>query len=1134
MPRHVLTANARTILEKRYLEPGETIDGMFQRVSGDNEKFLQLMSRLDFLPNSPSLMNKGTGRGTSSACFVFDVRDAMLDGNDSIMGTGQKAAAVAKWGGGVGYYLGNIRPQGSPVRSTHRVACGPVAVLRYYNEIGKLITQGGRRELAQMGVLPCTHPDIRHFIHCKDKDPQSLRTFNISVSITDDFMNRSEVTGSHEQELWNEIVDSAWKTGDPGVLFIDAVNRANPTPHLGDINATNPCGEQPLLGSTGGEACNLGSINLANFVTSDRIVDWIRLGGVTETSIRFLDHILDCNQFPHPDITHAVSLTRKIGLGVMGWADMLALLHVHYDTNEAIALAEHVMKFINDKSREMSICLAGEKNGPYPASKGDPCHHAVRTNVAPTGTISIIAGCSSGIEPHFALAWDRTINAGSEGHREEIMQEKIPVMDELDGFIPHIANEISWEWHVRHQAAFQKHLDQACSKCVIGDTLVLTSAGLRRIDALHDERGDDVFIEDWSMPVAGEYRLTTARGFYSGGLRDTVRFTTRQGSSLEGTPNHRVRVEVAGSIVWRRLDALRVGDLIVIRSGQRLYADKQLVSTDVACLLGHLIADGSIMDNWVALCHMDPEVNAERERLLHAPEIRELVLSGRNTRHTSRLPHYKPDYRKPRLVTVQQNSMALVRWLEQEIGMRRRAAFKVVPACILGSNWEVQRAFLRGLFTDCGVANRETPNLSFNTASHVLARQVKAMLANADWYTSLHTRTVNDVDYYRLHFQRDAAIGFAAEVGFTEPARRAQFDAWQGHCPKSRYNGGTLLKRRDGYLVEPVTEIVTGRAAVFDISVPDEHHAFITEGMVSHNTINLPHAATRADIAGAYREMWRLGCKGGTVFRDGCRSGGEQVLKATDKPHVNKVLSNGQSKPLTATAMAEYINHLPANDLEAFVGHIDNKAKATLVKKLLKAWQGDALLVELGHDRIRRKLPSERQSITHKMHIGQFEGYITVGLYEDGTPGEIFFKASKEGSTVSGLMDAWAMAVSVALQYGAPLDTLVRLHTGMRFEPYGITRSKDLPVCSSIADYVFRWLSGKFSQPCERKEISTDCYSGNGSGRGGLVLQAVATVVKQAVPIGSGLFCPDCEAEAIYDSGCLKCPNAVCAWARCG
>ncbi len=474
-----ISTNAEIILKKRYLNNGETVDGMFRRVANGNEDYYDLMSELRFLPNSPTLFNAGLNNGcTLSACFVFDVADSML-GKNSIVETREKAIAVAKAGGGVGYYFGNLRPKGSPIKSIHRVACGPVIVLKDYHAISALITQGGKRELAQMGVLPCWHEDAEEFINCKNEDPQGIGSFNISVSWTDEWVKKVDASNNplgapyqatKETELWFKQCRSAWQTGCPGMLFYDTVNKNNPNPHLGMINATNPCGETPNRGVGGGEPCNLGSMSLPRYwikgKKGKKAIDLDLLARDVRTATRFLDNILDWNVFPHPDITEAALLTRKLGLGVMGWADLLALCHIHYDTQEAVDFAKEVMGMINYEAGKESEKLAQVK-GPYKGYSETKTEAVKRrnetlTSIAPTGTISIIGNISSSIEPHYMLDCSRTTAEGIklEGGIAEW------IVNELQGFIPKTAAQVLPEWHVRHQAAFQKHTDLGVSKTV--------------------------------------------------------------------------------------------------------------------------------------------------------------------------------------------------------------------------------------------------------------------------------------------------------------------------------------------------------------------------------------------------------------------------------------------------------------------------------------------------------------------------------------------------------------------------------------------------------------------------------------------------------------------------------------------
>lgn len=478
-----LTPQAEEILRKRYLryvlDEGvtrqETPEELWRRVASvlsscEQDKsqwygpFRDLMATQRFLPNSPTLMNAGY-EGTLSACFTFHVQDSL----EHIFEVGTLASKVLKYGGGVGYGLSALRGKGSPIKSTGGKARGPLAAIGYYQSIAAFVEQGGKRDGAQMAILSVDHPDIRDFIHMKDKDPQRFNTFNISVAMTDAFMIealsvRDQLPGNNKWALLQEIADSAWRTGDPGCYFIDTAERDNPTPQLGRLESTNPCGEVPLLHA---EACNLGSINLAKYwIDGPDGYDREQLISDVEIAVRMLDNAITMNQFPDPVITEAVRRTRKIGLGVMGLADLFALIGIHYDTQRAVELSMELAHLIRHVADRTSAALGREK-GRFPAGEtmsldsvpGIKYRNATRVCIAPTGTIANIAGCSTGIEPHYALEYTRTMGDGT----EFLIRE--PVLDRTD-FRPKTAMEIDWPWHVAHQAAWQKSTDLAVSKTI--------------------------------------------------------------------------------------------------------------------------------------------------------------------------------------------------------------------------------------------------------------------------------------------------------------------------------------------------------------------------------------------------------------------------------------------------------------------------------------------------------------------------------------------------------------------------------------------------------------------------------------------------------------------------------------------
>ncbi|MSQ35183.1 MAG: adenosylcobalamin-dependent ribonucleoside-diphosphate reductase [Dehalococcoidia bacterium] len=555
-----ITDNSLVVLKKRYLQKNdkgdlaETPEGMFRRVADalaepDGRKygrspaqvrsvadeFYRAMASLEYLPNSPTLMNAGTGAGTLSACFVLPLKDSM----EGIMGAAHDAAMVQKFGGGTGFALSEIRPKGASIKTTHGKACGPIAVLRHLSSVSTLVTQGGKRDGANMAVMDVHHPDIEEFISCKSVEGQ-IHNFNISVGASDEFMSAvaagidfalkeprsgKEIGRKNARDLFNKIVQGAWRNGEPGMIFLDEVNRNSPVLHVGRITATNPCGEQPLLPN---ESCNLGSIDLSKFVTGGYAtsavkrealapagaggrsktsatataalpgLDWDRLGRMVRLTVHFLDNVIDANKYAVPAIEDMTNHTRKIGLGVMGFADMLVELGIPYDSEAGIETGRNLMRFIQQEADAASQDLARER-GPYPAWEGGapqkqgetPMRNACRLTVAPTGTISMIAGCSSGIEPIFSLAFRKqNILEGQtlyyvDRNFERIARERGFYSEELMAYLSdggslldrddvpqdvrrlfHVASDISPENHVLMQAGFQESTDAGISKTI--------------------------------------------------------------------------------------------------------------------------------------------------------------------------------------------------------------------------------------------------------------------------------------------------------------------------------------------------------------------------------------------------------------------------------------------------------------------------------------------------------------------------------------------------------------------------------------------------------------------------------------------------------------------------------------------
>ena len=523
-----ISENARAVLERRYLirdeqgQPTETVEELFHRVAdaiaaadtrfdpqadtaATAAAFYQLMTSLDFLPNSPTLMNAGRPLGQLSACFVLPVADSMEDIFDAI----KNAALIHKSGGGTGFSFSRLRAKGSTVNSTGGVASGPISFMKVFNAATEAVKQGGTRRGANMGILRVDHPDIMEFITCKN-DTKEITNFNISVGLTEAFMAAVESGGEYDlvdpaskkitgrlnaRAVFESIVDSAWRTGEPGIIFLDRLNRDNPCPGQGEIESTNPCGEQPLLPY---EACNLGSINLVNHLKKTAggyVLDREKLEQTIRTAVHFLDNVIEVNQYPLPEIDQVTKLTRKIGLGVMGFADMLLYLGIPYNSDEGVAMAREVMELVQTIGHQASEDLAAAR-GAFPLfaesiyKDGRPLRNATVTTIAPTGTLSIIAGVSSGVEPVFAYAYIRNVMDSTHlietnGILKEALTRRGLYTEELmhsvveQGTLAHVdgipedmkkvfvcAHDVSPIWHVKMQAAFQQYTDNAVSKTV--------------------------------------------------------------------------------------------------------------------------------------------------------------------------------------------------------------------------------------------------------------------------------------------------------------------------------------------------------------------------------------------------------------------------------------------------------------------------------------------------------------------------------------------------------------------------------------------------------------------------------------------------------------------------------------------
>jgi len=601
----VISDNAKIVLNKRYLRKGadgkpiEDFRLLFWRVASSiaNEEkkykksrfkadelalmFYKMMIDYRFLPNSPTLMNAGTELGQLAACFVLPVGDSMEEIFDAI----KYAALIHKSGGGTGFSFSRLRPRDSRVGSTGGIASGPISFLKIFNTATEQVKQGGTRRGANMGILRVDHPNIIDFIRAKERDGD-LNNFNLSVGLTEKFMQAVEnddeysLTAPHTgiekerlkaREVFSLLVQKAWESGDPGIIFLDRVNRDNPTPDQGEMESTNPCGEQPLLPY---EACNLGSVNLARFFAPESAdgIDWEGLRNTVHLSTRFLDNVIDSSKYPLEQITEMVRKNRKIGLGVMGWADLLFQLEIPYDSHQGLILAEKVMEFVHKESKSASKILAAER-GPFPAfdksvyasQNFGPYRNATTTTIAPTGTLSIIAGCSSGVEPLFALSFVRQVMEGERmvevnSHLEEalkrtqchsikLMEEisqkgSIKNMDFLDQSLRDVfvtSMDIAPEYHLKMQAAFQKFTDNAVSKTV---------------NLPHDATKEDIWSIYWMAYELGCKGVTV----YRDGCKNSQVLCTGDGErTREKEQEGRKRVRERPDVVYGFTQKVRTG-----------------------------------------------------------------------------------------------------------------------------------------------------------------------------------------------------------------------------------------------------------------------------------------------------------------------------------------------------------------------------------------------------------------------------------------------------------------------------------------------------------------------------------------------------------------------------------------------
>lgn len=941
--------------------------------------FYRMVVNLMFIPGGRILANAGTQVKNLFNCFVVPVGDSRQEIYYSLY----KSAEIFANGGGVGYNLSKIRERGAEVKGTGGKASGPMSFMELYDMTGEVIAQASRRG-AQMGILNCDHPDIESFINYKSTpNPKNKRLiselksalaenyffeeekenaqkvieyiltdnqlthFNISVGITDDFMRAvdedsdwnliSRIDGSIKKtvkarDLMYKIAESAWRSGDPGVLFLDRMEAGNMVPYLGKLDATNPCAEVTLLPN---EPCCLGSINLALMI-EDGVLSEKKLAWVTTMAVRFLDNVHTINNTPIEEVNEAAKRTRRLGLGVMGWADLLVQLGISYDSEEAITLAEETMKSISTVGWGTSQFLAEERGtfagyekelihniAPYILNDGDVVRNVAVTSIAPTGSIALLADVNSGIEPFFALTYTRYITEGIGNVIKDQIVEVNPYVknyfdqpsDEYKGDVDALslikedgdlrnwpyeedrnifktASEISWKAHIDMQAAFQKYTDNSISKCIAAGTLIQTNKGLYPIESFSDNLVEDTFfvIKEDVKTSLGD----TITEHYYAGKKSATKVRLDNGAEIVGsTESHKI-MTVDG---WKKLSELKKGDAVVgsfseshgaggaeivwqdvfNANANTLTTPKQM-TVDLALFLGMIVSDGHTIEasGNVGLTTKDSFVETQFIDLC---------------KHIFNIEPHKNVDKRNGVVTLYLTSRNLVRYIENLIG--KGAWNKTVPSQILKGNMAEKLAFIRGITLDGYVTKQglviyegrskglayqlfELCNsfgmpkvytgkkkVYFPYSGEVFNVRVSNNLQEIFWPLEKHKNIEAHYARYLVSIVNDLTKVDTKDKGYTNwrslNQRKPKY-CWNNVADQLNIGSNTPI-----YKVTKVED--AGLVDMFDIEV-ENSHSYVTNGILSHNTINMPNSVTINDIMDAYMYAWKAGLKSVALYRD--------------------------------------------------------------------------------------------------------------------------------------------------------------------------------------------------------------------------------------------------------------------------
>ena len=1268
-----LSENSIKVLEKRYLRRDfdgsylETPAGMFYRVAyhvaqverehgddveGATKVFYDLLSERRFFPNSPTFTGAGTPLGQLAACFVLPIEDDMGKNSDGIFSTLRVAALIQQTGGGNGFSFSRLRPKNDIVHTSSGRATGPVGFLRVYDQAFGEIAQGGSRRGANMGVLRVDHPDIEEFVGCKAEEGK-IANFNISVAITDEFM--AAVRDDTDFDLRNPRSGGVWKTlrardlfakiiryahhnGEPGALFIDAANRSNPVPHLYDLEATNPCGEQ-WLGPY--ENCCLGSINLACHVTTgadgEPVVDWALLERTVRESTSFLDNVVSANAYVPavPEVAEAAYRARRIGLGIMGLGDMMYKLGIRYGSEVGQEFAAQIMEFVRFHAMQRSVELA-EARGPFLAFAGSiydknveggmkwqtpqpmrPFTHdwqrplldwngivrgiethgirnAAQTTVAPTGTIATVVGCEGyGCEPVFALGYVRhfkdgdkdvelvytsplfdqaleTTNLGEQA-KAHIKQHvatygscqglaELP-NDLRDTFV--VSGDITADEHVLMQAAIQAFTDNSISKCVTGDTLVLTENGLVAIEELSDQRLPDQFAP-LKQHIVSPQGVESTDAFYYGGYRETRKVMFDFGFEIEGTCNHRIQVlDERGAVQFRRLDELKPGDVAVFYGNQQRFgATRQALpaysgdyrtsskrvtfpaqmSEKLAFFLGCVTSEGAITRNGVTITNTDTallESLQEAVRTLFGLES--IVLKdNRNTVHS-----------------LQINSRPLRNWLLVDLEMEAGAENKVIPACILRAGQAEIAGFLRGLMLD-GFMNANGRMLGITLASRRLIQQLQTLLLNMG---VLATVRQNAERAWSLTVQGGELETLAEQISFVEVWKNERLE---------RRNAGRMMRMRNYSRLLPAAVTMSLR----ELQTGDQRslRSFFTDAAEDQTAyqrvrVNLlqGHRLERGDahhlfralapaVDDSYAASFFAQDEPGKVYVEVTRVGtGFAEVFDISVPGSHTFIANGIGNhntcnfPEGATEEDVAKAYMLAwetgcKGLTVYVTgsreQVVLETKATKQKKeepngkaadvaqtnghYANGHQGEADaghgVIDFKHSMVKRPRPAKLHGATYRKDTPLGTAYITVNSDDRNEPFEVFMNVGKAGTEVTAVSEAMGRLISLVLRMPASLPPAERLRWvmdemagigGGRPLGFGANRVRSLP--DGIAQVLAEHLS---ELPLVADEPQAE--------------QLALPIA--AKPIGD--ICPECgEASFLNVEGCRKC--AVCGYSEC-